>query len=209
MASPLQCLANVSGKYSFLKVWHLNGNLVSLKGPRGERGADGFPGKAGSKVLWLNRTQKHAGRDWRHMQPYDTACCVFSICKSDILTFTSSSPQGDDGPPGPRGPPGERVSSQLFWFEIFCKIINTWFMSHVLFFLIFFTGRIWFPWTTRCWWSKRRQGCSGGCFHKMVPRCWFIVELFNIYKCAWGDVLLRSLLYYHAREIVSGRINSN
>lgn len=26
-------------------------NFVSLKGPRGERGADGFPGKAGPKVL--------------------------------------------------------------------------------------------------------------------------------------------------------------
>lgn len=54
----------VVGHLHFVE-WMTNGSLVSLKGRSGERGADGFPGKPGSKVQRLN----HTGQDWRHMQP--------------------------------------------------------------------------------------------------------------------------------------------
>lgn len=98
-------------------ILHLNRNLVSVKGPRGERGADGFPGKPGPKVLSPYHTQQNTldmTEDtcslWDSRLIFPHANTTFNVF------FFFSLLKGDEGPPGPRGPSGERVSSQLSVF---------------------------------------------------------------------------------------------
>lgn len=97
-------------------IWHLNRNLVSVKGPRGERGADGFPGKPGPKVLSPYRTQQNTLDMTEDTCSLWDSRLIFPHANTTFNVFFFSLLKGDDGPPGPRGPPGERVSSQLLVF---------------------------------------------------------------------------------------------
>lgn len=116
--------ANTAGGFFSIYLFfilHLNRNLVSVKGPRGERGADGFPGKSGPKVLSPYRTQQNTldmTEDtcslWDSRLIFPHANTTFNVF---FFFFFFSLLKGDEGPPGPRGPPGERVSSQLLVFS--------------------------------------------------------------------------------------------
>lgn len=99
--------------------WHLNGNLVSAKGPRGERGTDGFPGKPGPKVTPpYHSQQKNPFGTTKNMCSrqdsrfgFPSANVTFIVVFLPPFLSLCHLLQGDDGPPGPRGPPGERVST--------------------------------------------------------------------------------------------------